>query len=47
MEVPNVPMRIGFAWGGYGNQELGMGFGVKRGPVMLDFADLLSEMESG
>ena len=32
-----VPMRIGFAWGGSGNQELGMGFGVKKGPVMFDF----------
>ena len=35
-QVPNVPMRIGFAWGGSGNQELGMGFGVKRGPIMFD-----------
>ncbi len=36
-QVPMVPMRIGFAWGGSGNQELGMGFGVKKGPVMVDF----------
>jgi len=36
-QVPNVPMRIGFAWGGYGNQELGMGFGIKRGPIKFDF----------
>ena len=36
-QVPMVPMRLGFAWGGSGNQELGMGFGVKKGPVMFDF----------
>ena len=36
-QVPMVPMRIGFAWGGSGNQELGMGFGVKKGPLMFDF----------
>ena len=36
-QVPMVPMRLGFAWGGSGNQELGMGFGVKKGPIMFDF----------
>ena len=36
-QVPMVPMRLGFAWGGSGNQELGMGFGVKKGRVMFDF----------
>ena len=36
-QVPMVPMRLGFAWGGSGNQELGMGFGVKKGALMFDF----------
>ena len=36
-QVPMVPMRLGFSWGGSGNQELGMGFGVKKGPIMFDF----------
>tara|TARA_B100000315_G_scaffold106631_1_gene97821 strand:- start:1901 stop:3400 length:1500 start_codon:yes stop_codon:yes gene_type:complete len=35
---PGFPLRIGFSWGGRYSKELGMGFGVYKGPVMFDFA---------
>ncbi len=32
-----LPLRLGYAWGGSGFQELAMGFGVYKGPVIFDF----------
>lgn len=31
------PLRIGYAWGGSDFQELGLGFGFHKGPVIFDF----------
>jgi hypothetical protein len=31
------PLRIGFAWGGADFQELGLGFGIHKGPIIFDF----------
>ena len=33
---PAVPLRIGFAWGGSDLLELGLGFGIHKGPIMFD-----------
>ena len=35
-KIETFPMRIGFGWGGGDFKELGMGFGVKKGPIMFD-----------
>ena len=35
-KIETVPMRIGFGWGGGDFKELGMGFGLKKGPIMFD-----------
>jgi len=32
-----IPLRIGYAWGGNDFQELGLGFGVHKGPIIFDF----------
>ncbi len=34
---PTVPIRLGFAWGGADFKELGMGFGIHKGPMIFDF----------
>lgn len=34
---PSLPLRIGFAWGGMDNRELGLGFGLYKGPLIFDF----------
>jgi len=31
------PLRIGYAWGGSEFQELGLGFGFHKGPIIFDF----------
>jgi len=31
-----MPLRIGFAWAGLDNTELGMGFGLHKGPMIFD-----------
>lgn len=31
------PLRIGYAWGGSDFQELGLGFGFHKGPIIFDF----------
>ncbi|MEE8437860.1 MAG: DUF5723 family protein [Candidatus Neomarinimicrobiota bacterium] len=31
-----MPLRIGFAWAGLDNTELGMGFGIHKGPMIFD-----------
>lgn len=33
---PGTPLRIGFGWGGSDNTELGMGFGIHKGPMIFD-----------
>ncbi len=33
---PGMPLRIGFAWAGMDNTELGMGFGYHKGPMIFD-----------
>lgn len=33
---PGMPLRIGFAWAGLDNTELGMGFGIHKGPMIFD-----------
>ena len=35
--MPNLPLRIGFGWGGGDMQELGMGFGLRKSRFMFDF----------
>ena len=35
--MPQMPLRIGYSWGGGDLKELGMGFGVRRGQIMFDF----------
>ncbi|MEL1224384.1 MAG: DUF5723 family protein [Candidatus Neomarinimicrobiota bacterium] len=35
--MPQMPLRIGYSWGGGDLKELGMGFGVRRGKLMFDF----------
>lgn len=35
-KIESVPMRIGFGWGGGDYKELGMGFGLKKGPIKFD-----------
>ena len=35
-KIESVPMRIGFGWGGGDFKELGMGFGLKKGPIKFD-----------
>ncbi len=34
----SVPLRLGYAWGGQDLKQLGLGFGVYKGPVIFDFA---------
>ncbi|MFQ6614244.1 MAG: DUF5723 family protein [Fidelibacterota bacterium] len=34
----SFPLRIGYAWGGQDLKQLGLGFGVHKGPVIFDFA---------
>ncbi|NOZ76023.1 MAG: conjugal transfer protein TraF [FCB group bacterium] len=34
----SFPLRIGYAWGGKDLKQLGLGFGVHKGPLIFDFA---------
>ncbi|RMF06689.1 MAG: hypothetical protein D6762_08950 [Candidatus Neomarinimicrobiota bacterium] len=34
----SFPLRIGYAWGGQDLKQLGLGFGVHKGPIIFDFA---------
>jgi len=34
---PSTPLRIGFGWGGMDDTELGLGFGIHKGPMIFDF----------
>ncbi len=34
---PGIPIRFGYSWAGYDFKELGMGFGIHKGPVIFDF----------
>ena len=34
---PALPIRFGYSWAGYDFKELGMGFGIHKGPVIFDF----------
>lgn len=36
-KFPAFPLRIGYAWGGNNFQELGLGFGFHKGPIVFDF----------
>jgi hypothetical protein len=36
-KFPAFPLRIGYAWGGSNFQELGLGFGFHKGPIIFDF----------
>jgi len=36
-KFPAFPLRIGYAWGGSDFQELGLGFGFHKGPIIFDF----------
>ncbi len=33
----SVPLRLGYAWGGSNFQELALGFGYHKGPIIFDF----------
>lgn len=35
---PGFPLRLGYSWGGKDFKQLGLGFGIHKGPVMFDFA---------
>ena len=35
--MSNVPLRIGFAWGGGDMKELGLGFGIRKSKLLFDF----------
>lgn len=35
-KFPSVPLRFGFAWGGKYFKELGLGFGIHKGPLIFD-----------
>ncbi len=35
---PGMPLGIGYSWGGRLLKELGLGFGIHKGPIMFDFA---------
>lgn len=35
---PSFPLRLGYSWGGPDLKELGLGFGIHRGPLIFDFA---------
>jgi len=34
----SFPLRLGYSWGGRNLKELGMGFGLHKGPLIFDFA---------
>ncbi len=34
---PTVPIRLGYSWGGADFKEMGMGFGIHKGPMIFDF----------
>lgn len=34
---PSVPLRLGYSWGGRYLKELGLGFGIHKGPLIFDF----------
>ena len=33
---PTFPIRFGYSWAGYDFKELGMGFGIHKGPIIFD-----------
>ncbi len=33
----SIPLRLGYAWGGSDFQELGLGLGYHKGPIVFDF----------
>lgn len=35
---PSFPLRLGYSWGGKYLKELGLGFGIHKGPLLFDFA---------
>lgn len=35
---PGFPLRLGYSWGGKYLKELGLGFGLHKGPLLFDFA---------
>ncbi|MFQ6675336.1 MAG: DUF5723 family protein [Fidelibacterota bacterium] len=35
---PGFPLRLGYSWGGRNLKELGLGFGIHKGPLIFDFA---------
>ncbi|MFQ6674105.1 MAG: DUF5723 family protein, partial [Fidelibacterota bacterium] len=35
---PGFPLRLGYSWGGRNSKELGLGFGLHKGPLIFDFA---------
>jgi len=37
LKFPNIPLRVGFAYGGPTFKELGLGFGYHMGPMIFDF----------
>ena len=37
LKFPNMPLRLGFAYGGPTFKELGLGFGYHTGPMIFDF----------
>ena len=37
LKFPNIPLRLGFAYGGPTFKELGLGFGYHTGPMIFDF----------
>ena len=37
LKFPNIPLRLGYAYGGPTFKELGLGFGYHMGPLIFDF----------